>query len=429
MISKHWHSRNPLGYLIIAIISFSGISCASMSPQEEPISEHYWEAQSLHIDAKNPAGATRALTDLGILLLRSGQLEEASNILSRAMVLDVSDTRLWFYAGLLQELRGLPDEAVANYNRAPTTVSESVFSKAIKGRVNWIEENNYTEELSQFLQDYSPEEQDLTLSPDALAVIPMHCSSNQGAGEAVGLGLSYVLNNNFSQIAGVTTPDAMHVARMYYELNPTMASIDIEAIRKIAHFFEVSFLVHGKCALDSALDISAEIYDINQDTVYSLVLTGDVQDFSLIEGQFMDQASEVMNIWVPDRERRMPTANFNAQSLIAFGNALQSELQGDLNQSRRYGERTLAYQPNFNVAAQRKVIVDNKILASSDEAQGMLDLIVRLENRQATNTLLELSRMQAQAGIGSAISRDRNSRKLPPGSIGELPTPPTPTGN
>ena len=114
-------------------------SCTTLSSQPESLSDYYWEVQQLRLRAGKASGDVEALRDLGIIYLRTGYYEEANEVFTAATELDRANPRLWFYMGLSREMLGDEQGALAVYRQAPTLSNVSIYSKAMKGRMEWLQ--------------------------------------------------------------------------------------------------------------------------------------------------------------------------------------------------------------------------------------------------------------------------------------------------
>ena len=143
----------------------------------------------------------------------------------------------------------------------------------------------------------------------------------------------------------------------------------------------------------------------------------------------MDRLIDELQIWIPNRERRLPLTGIEQDAFLAFSQGIRLEDQGNLEMSLSQYRRTLRLSPNFTLVEQKIEALIDKTLARGEGKAELLALINRLESQLPTQHLLNARLHRLGSTINAGTIPDQDTRKLPPGNIGELPAPPRPAGN
>ena len=393
-----------------------------MNPQGETLADYYWEVQKLRLEAGTTSGSARALRDLGIIYLRIGQYEEAQAALTRGLAQERADPKLWFYAGLAEEVLDRPSAALAIYERSPFLSTSSLHSRATKGRIAWLQEAMMRAAFETAMTRGTLPPSD-SLPPLTYAVFPLACSSASPAYTALGSGLGALLSHDLNQIRNVSAVDAERVRAAL-----TVASASgAPDVRMVARTLQAGKVIEGTCTLaaDNTLAVNLVLHDFAEGQTFTLEDAAPLDQIFPLEDRLIDQIIDVTRLWVPNRAHRMPAPS--SEALIAYSQGLEHEQAGRLAQSLQAYTQSVAVYPRFTPASIRQEVVRDKALAESAAPEDLVALLIRLE--RATGAHVLPARLQKLDNtINAGIMPGQDNRKLPPGTVGELPSPPRPTG-
>lgn len=419
-----------LGWVFPFLILMLGLSCRTLSPQREALSEYYWEVQNLRMQAGKASESTQAWRDLGVIYLRTGHFEEADDVLSRAIAQDRSDPKLWFYAGLTQELLDRQEAALATYEQAPMLSATSLYSQAMKGRIAWLQDEQLRRTLEALLaQDALPPPD--RLSPGSYTVFPLVCQGGRAEYADLGKGLSELISRDLDQLRGIDVVEPGSVRKAFERASAMQGRTDMARPVWVGRLLGAGKIVGGTCAIsvDDRIEVDLVLRDLIEDRVITVSAQEHLEDVPLLEKNLMDKLIDELRIWLPNRERRIPVTSVSLEALVAYSQGLAREDAGDLEQSAAFYRQALALYPRFTLAAVRTEVVENKILARGADKKDLVDLVVRLESYAVTPYLLDTRLQYLGRSIGSGFIPGQDTRKLPPGNVGELPAPPRPVGN
>ena len=415
--------------LLILLYSTIGIACKTIDPHEESLSDYYWEIQNLRMQAKHGSLSTEAWRDLGVIYLRTGYYDEAEEVLSRAIAQDRSDAKLWFYAGLAQELNGKKNAALVRYQQAPTLSFTTLYNQAIKGRIAWLQDESLLSSIDRSAVEDSLNVQGQSRA-DTYAVLPLHCQGAPPEYAHIGKGLSELISRNLDQLRDIDTLDPFQVRKVERSA-VSKGLMDQDRDDLMARVLGGRRIVRGVCKISSDLNsnLELEIHDLVGNEVISIAVEERLENTSILESTLMNQLIDALRIWVPNRERRLPLTAINLEALAAYSQGLDLEDEGNLEQSLRFYRQSLLLHPPFALAESKIESVRHKILAQGNNKEELIDLLVKMEAFMAAPHLVNARRTQLGQSMNAGITPGPDTRKLPPGNVGELPMPPRPTGN
>ncbi|GMQ81595.1 MAG: hypothetical protein BMS9Abin05_1027 [Rhodothermia bacterium] len=430
---KSTSGNRPVDRLVSLLLLLSpmlGLACGTVNPQRESLAEYYWESQNLRFRGGSSTKGAEALRDLGVIYLRTGHYQKAYDVLSRSLVQDRSDPKRWFYAGLAQELLGREDAALSTYERFLSLSSTSIYTRAMRGRAAWLQDAATRDLLYATSRDTDTQRFG-ELVENRYAVFPLECVSDTPEYKALGTGLSDIISNDLESLRNVDMIDP-HLVRMAYAaaeeaVNRAGTSRPVWAGKTLG----ASRIVGGTCRVDSdeTIDVDLILRDLASDEVYSVSGRDRVQNIATLEQSLIRDLATQLRIWIPDREGYTTTTLPTFDALIFYSDGIVSEDSGALETSLAAYDRALAAHPTFVLADVRRIALVNKLLARSTGQDDLVDLVVRLESANYLTYNLDMRINQLGFNVGSTLVPSQDTRKLPPGNLGELPTPPSPVRN
>ena len=407
-----------------------GLGCGSTNPQQESLSEFYWEVQGLRQKAGNTSTGTEALRDLGVIYLRTGYYQDAYNVLSRSLVQDRSDPKRWFYSGLSLELLERPEAALSTYARFLSLSSASLHTRAMRGRVSWLRSVVDRKQFEDLFARVSLPPTD-GLSPDLYAVFPFECVSDSEVFNNVGLGLSEIISGDFEQLRNVEMIDPRSVRLAYQIAGTVQNSSGLSRPAWTGRMLGAGKIIGGTCNISGSerLDIDLIVQDLITDDVIHVSGSELLASADALQKQLVQDAAQQLRIWIPDREGANLNSFPGTEALIAFSDGIASEDAGEIDRSLSSFRTTLELKPSFSLADLHRQRIENMVLARASSKKDLIDLLVHLESSTSQDYLLESTLQQLGLNLGMGFVPGQDSRKQPPSNVGELPPPPTPTRN
>ena len=419
-----------LVWTLTFLISMLGLSCTAVHPQREALSEYYWDVQNLRMRIGKSSTRAQALRDLGVIYLRTGHFEEAHGVLARSLAQDRSDPKLWFYTGLSQELLDKTEAALATYERSPSLSASSIYSRAMKGRIAWLQDEKTRLMLEELLAREPIPSSD-SLSPAAYAVFPFVCQGGLAEYGVLGKGLSDLISRDLGRLRGIKVVDPYRVKRAVEITSAVRGQTEGAGPIQVGQRLGVGKIIEGRCIVgtDNSIEVDLVLHDLIDNRVISVSAEGRLENVFLLEESIIDGLVDTLRIWLPNRDRRIQVPPSGLDALMAYSQGLEHEEAGQLEQSAVLYQQALTLYPRFTLAGTRSETVENKILARGTDKEDLVDLLVRLESFTVTPYMLDTRIQNLGSSLGSGFVPGPDTRKLPPGNVGELPAPPRPVDN
>jgi tetratricopeptide (TPR) repeat protein len=425
------HGATRIAVAVFALLSLSmGLGCGTSNPHRELLSEYYWESQNYRYSGGGDDAGAVALRDLGVLYLRTGYPERALDVLTRSLAQDRTDPKRWLYAGVAQELLGRKTAALATYERFLSLTSGSIYTRVMRGRAAWLRDATTTESLVEAARS-TDTVQFRAEASGRYAVFPIDCVSDRSQFASIGIGLADLLSYEMESLRNVDMVEP-HLVRLAYNaageaVNRPGTTRPVWAGRALG----AARILGGSCQIASngTLEIDLVLRDLNSGEVYSVSGTNQIDQIAALEQDLIRDLATQLRIWIPDRENQGIGRRPTLDAFLAYSNGLVSEGNGDYEASYALYSQALANHPSFTLADVRRTEVENRLLARAETPDDFIELVVRLEAIAATDGILDSGITQLESTLGSSFMPGQHGRKLPPGSIGELPTPPNPVRN
>ena len=420
-------SVNTREWTLVLLLSVWGFSCTTAHPKREALSEYHWEVQTLRMEIGTSSTGAQALRDLGVIYLRTGHFEEAQDVLSRALVYERLDPKIWFYQGLAQELIDSTKAALTTYERYPYLSESSVYSRAMQGRIAWLKDARTRLEMAASLaQDSIPSSEGL--SPKIYAVLPLACASAGDEFSVLGTGLSELLSRDLGQVRGIEIVEPRRVRMALDVVSGPPGRTDVAPHVQVGRLLGAGKIIEGTCRVSRDGRIVVELVhrDLIEEQVISVSGEGRLEDVASLEKKLFDGLLEQLGIFLLNPDR---TIQASLEALMAYSQGLTHEEAGQLERAAAFYRRAVAHAPRFVLAAIRQEAVEDKMLAQGADREELLALVYQLESYAATPYLLEARLLNMAGSIGSSYVPGQDNRKLPPGNVGELPAPPRPVDN
>ena len=417
--------------LILFLCSVCSLSCSSTNDSpREAMADYYWRAQVLRMEANSDTRATKALLELGLIYLKTGNLQEANEAFTLAISQDRSNPKLWFYSGLSQEFLGNRTEALSRLKRAPGRSQNSVYSQAIKGRIAWLEEFELLENVANLANSEEAIDPGSTLR-NLHVLKPINCNSAIEELDELGLGLTTLIAHDLDQIQGIDFFD-VGLTRIAYEQSSGLPESAVkEQALWAAKLFNARKFISNSCDIspDGTIQLEFNIIDISTENEITLSLSENINNISELETSMIDNLLSELRIYVPNRERRMPAAGLSLEALKLLSDAIRFESEGEFSRSIQHYDQVLRMHPNFTTARVSYEKVSTKELSLGKSNAELYELLYRLESTSSNSNLLSIRSQNARSGFNKGFFIGPEARKIPPGAVGELPLPPNPTGN
>ena len=405
-----------------------GFSCTSVSYEKEVLSDYYWEIQSLKQRATEPDQSSEALRELGAIYLRTWNFEEGYSALSMAAGQNRSDSRTWLYAGLAKELVEGGNSSLEHYMNAPMLTSSSIYNLIMRGRIAWLTEKQL---LAHAIESISQnEESEDKFDENKLVVLPLECSSNLAGDNSIGAGLSELISSNLQQIPNMLVVPPQHGRLLFHHLKGDYTD-SASLAGELANFFSAGQYIYGNCTVSSNDEVELQLFVHNrgEEKFEELGISGRFSDISNLENDVIEWLLTYLRVYLPDRERRITASGLDQVSFMLFSEAVHNEDEGNLAESIALLDEVIDLSPVFRVANSKREHLRNKLLAMGNQPADLIQIISQLESADATNSLYHNRIRVVGNGLGAKVAIGSDARKLPPGGVGELPLPPSPSGN
>lgn len=435
---KHKFNANvntPMGFhkhifelLGLFVFLFVASSCASTNSYEAHPATYHWEIQQLRMEVGTSDAPALAWRDLGVIYLRTGQFQKADYAFTRAVAIDRTDPKLWFYAGLSKEMQEQDVEALAWYQQVPAVSESSMYNRAIRGRQAWLKKSQIPTFEGLNTEDESALP-GLSTSKEILAIRTIDCSNSLPQYANLGFGFSDILEHNLEQLNDIQVIPATQFKGVD-ELARKSALSPAETDSLYERSFQLTKLLSGWCSIaGNQIDMTIDVRDVHSDEAVSVEVSGRLNDITSFEKSVMNKLVDVMDIWLPNRERRMPMSFISLESLVAYSEGIKAENNNELKNSLEYLEQALVLHPTLSLASIRINEVENLILTRADGVAELVGLLNKMESKYGAGDLINARFERSRTAMNEGLIPGPGVRKLPSGNVGELPVPPRPTGN
>ncbi len=414
---------------VYALGPIMGLSCSSVPHRELP-SEYAWEEASLRAYVGANHNAAASLRDLGVIYLRTGRFEKATEALEYSTVEDRSDPESWFYAGLSYEFQNDPGAALGKYRASPHRSGKTVYSQATNGRIRFLEQEEQTDDLFEKFSSGFFSAND-SLESGLVSVFPLACSISDPAYAGLGNGFSDLLAFHIGDVQGVSTVDPALSREAIEMAVSAQRPQGMGAPESAARILRSGGMIGGTCVETSAglIRIDLVYRDLINETSTSVDAETPLQNLLDLENTLVDSLVYKLGLFAPNRNRNTLRGMDGLESIRHYSAGLQAEQERDLVEALAHFNRALNLNSRLLIAETKIEKIKNMVLATASTQSEFLDLLLKLESLTSFTELRDQRISGLSWNLGYGFFPGQGTRRLPPGNAGELPTPPTPTRN
>ena len=414
---------------VYALGPIMGLSCGSVPHRELP-AEYAWEESSLRADVGANHETAAALRDLGVIYLRTGRYEKATEALEHSSAEDRSDPKAWFFAGLSYEFQNRPADALGKYLKSPHRSGKTVYSQATNGRIGFLERDQRTNQTQALFDNslYSPND---SLQEGLVSVFPTSCNITDTAYDGLGDGLNDLLAFHIEDLQGISTVDPS-LSREALRISESASRPDgMSAPEAAARVLKTGAMIGGTCVESRAgqLRIDLVYRDFLNATVVTVGTEAPMQDLLEIENILVDSLVYELGLFAPNRNRNTLRGMDGLESIRLYGSGLQAEEDERWVEALALYKRALSLNARLLIAEIKIEKIQNMVLATAYDSGDYLDLLLALESRVPSSELIDQRILGHVWSVGYGVFPGQGTRRLPPGNAGELPAPPSPTRN
>jgi tetratricopeptide (TPR) repeat protein len=336
---------------LVACMAAAG--CASLggpafvpSPEEVPALEARVRA--------NPDDA-QALTRLGAAYESAGRLDQAAEVLQRAVVSDPESANAHFILGLVFDAQERFADAGRSYGRYLELAPDSRLRGQVEGRLELARRN----ELRVAVRESLAREQQLAArpSPATVAVFPFLFSGSDERLRPLGRALAEMLTTDLAQTDRLTVLERVQVQALLDEVELGQSGVvDPATAARGGRLLGAGRVVQGQVSgNEQAMTLEAAVVQVGATGDPGTVRQQDAGGrFFEMEKALAFQIYEEMGVSLApaERERVGRRLTENLQALLAFGRGLEASDAGRFSEARQFFQQAVQLDPRFQRANQ-----------------------------------------------------------------------------
>ncbi len=419
-----------LCFLILTVLF---TSCATVRTGDDP-SDYENAVRRLEARlAANPSDA-EALSDLGVIYLRTNRYAQAAEHLQEAFAHGAEDPRTIMHLGLASEAMGRRQIAMRLYERYAEVPRLSRYRRLMEGRYHTLSRRVAQEEVRE--QVLREAEIGGETSPRILAVVPFNYQGDDAQFEPLGRGLAEMLTIDLARVPELQLVERVRLQALLDELELSQSqAVDPSTAPRMGRLLGAGRLIGGNVNVISGSDLSVDAALVSVETgalpsVESR--SGSLNDLFRLQKDVAFALIEELGYALTPEQReqieRQPTQNL--QAFLAYSRGLQEEDAGNFDAASQHFEQAHQLDPAFDAAAER--MESNEGMR---DAGGTTEDVIAQAAREdgvtdETMDLVGLRTLKLGESIGANLVPGHDARKpyaeAAGSGAGELPDPPPP---
>ena len=293
-----------------------------------------------------------ALTRLGAGYREAGRLDEARDLLERALTQDASSGPATFFLGLTYEDLGNFTDARVVYT-AYLDQGNSALRDEIEARLPIMRRAELQASITQALAS----EEAFTPDARAVAVFPFQYSGASPDYQPLSRALAAMLITDLSQTDRLTVVERLHVQLLLDEVALSQSEwVDPATAVQGGRVTGAANVVQGVLGGDAdRITLDASVVDVRTDPTQAPELADESDATAIVDLEkrtaFAIYESLGIELTVAERERVSQRWTDNLQALLAFGLGLEAEDRGDYAAAAAEYRRAAQIDPSFSQAA------------------------------------------------------------------------------
>lgn len=414
----------------IAAALATGLSaCVTTVHFSESLDDHAEEIARLERHLIDNPGDAEALSDLGVIYVRTRNFPKGSEYLEQAYSRNQDDARTLFYLGLANEVLGRRDLALRLYGQDVSRLSP--YRRLIKGRADFLRK----EMARELVRTRIAEETSIgaSTSPRIVAVFPLAFRGGDSRYAPLGRGLSEMVMTDLANVRTLTLVERIRLQALLDELQIAESQyVDPETAPRSGRLLGAGRIVGGSFDVEGRnlnLDVAVvTTEDAATDAIETA--SGDLDRLFDLEKQLVFQLLEEMEIELTPEERdaiqRVPTRNL--QAFLAYSRGLEEEDAGNFEAAAGHFEQAATLDPSFELAGERAETASGAAAAGGD-VDGVLASTASLEQPPGPSINLVNNRQQMlNSSISGPLAPGESAREAALEVTTSLPDPPDPPG-
>lgn len=380
------------------------------------------EVPALEARVQTHPDDAEALTRLGAAYQRDGRLDQAGDLLGRAVEAEPDDAAAHFVLGLVRDDQERFGDAVAAYQRARELSPGSRLARQAEGRLELARRN----QLRVAIRESLAREQQLSQrpSPATVAVFPFVFSGSDERLRPLGRALAEMLSTDLAQTSRLTVLERVQVQALLDEVELGRSGVvDPATAARGGRLLGAGRVVQGQLSgSEASLRMEAAVVEVGAGSDPGTVSQQDAgARFFEMQKALAFQIYEEMGVSLSPAERQRVSQRYteNLQALLAFGQGLEASDAGRYAEARQFFQQASQIDPQFSQANQLAGVSADLEQASntsaSDAAEDVAEASVEAE------IAAEVAAVAAQASAAAT----RNPAQEALGTEGVARTPAT----
>lgn len=405
--------------LALALAVGSG-GCASMggvsfvpAPEEVP---------TLEARVRTHPDDAEALTRLGAAYQRDGRLDQAGELVARAVQAAPDDAAAHFVLGLIRDEQERYGDAVAAYQRALDESPGSRLARQAEGRLELARRN----QLRVAIRESLSREQQLAQrpSPATVAVFPFVFAGADERLRPLGRALAEMLSTDLAQTDRLAVLERVQVQALLDEVELGRSGVvDPTTAARGGRLLGAGRVVQGQLSgSESALRMEAAVVEVGAGGDPGTVSQEDAgARFFEMQKALAFQIYEEMGVALSQVERQRVNQRYteNLQALLAFGQGLEASDAGRYAEARQFFQQASQIDPQFSQANRLAGVAADLEQAANTSASDAA------EDVAAASVEAELAAEVAAVAAQASAAATRNPAQEALGTEGVARTPAT----
>lgn len=401
-------------------LAFALGGCASMggvsfvpAPEEVPTLEA--RIQTHPDDAE-------ALTRLGAAYQREGRLDQAGELVGRAVEAEPDNAAAHFVLGLIRDEQARYGDAVAAYQQAQELSSGSRLARQAEGRLELARRNQLRVAIRESLSREAQLAQ--RPSPATVAVFPFVFAGADERLRPLGRALAEMLSTDLAQTNRLTVLERVQVQALLDEVELGRSGVvDPASAARGGRLLGAGRVVQGQLSgSEASLRMEAAVLEVGVGGDPGTVSQEDEgARFFEMQKALAFQIYEEMGVSLSQAERQRVSQRYteNLQALLAFGQGLEASDAGRYAEARQFFQQASQIDPQFSQANQLAGVAADLEQASTTSASDAT------EDVAAASVEAELAAEVAAVAAQASAAATRNPAQEALGTEGVARTPAT----
>ncbi len=347
--------------LVVALCS----SCAGLRFGQDP-SDFTDDMRRLQERVDTNPGDAEALSEIGVIYLRTARYAQAADYLQQAFANGADDPKTLLHLGLASESIGRRQTALRLYERYTDVSRLSPYRKPMEGRYRNLSRKIAQDEVRAQLARET--EIGGETSPRILAVVTFNFQGGDDQYAPLGRGLAEMMTVDLAKVPDLQLVERVRLQVLLDELELGQSeAIDASTAPRMGRLLGAGRLIGGNFSVLQGDNLSVDAAVVTVESAAPPAVesrSGSVRDIFRLQKEVAFALIEELGYTLTPEQReeieREPTQNL--QAFLAYSRGLQEEDAGNFEAAAQHFGRAHLLDPNFEAAA-----------AQQETAEGMRD--------------------------------------------------------